>query len=67
MPGLAEIVTILMVVLIVFGASKLPEIANSIGKSIEKLRSQAAPSEETSAPPTTKEHPSIPPASIRKE
>ena len=38
MPGLAELVLIIFVVLIIFGASKLPAIATSMGQAIEKLR-----------------------------
>lgn len=38
MPGFAELVLILIVVLIIFGAGKLPAIATAMGKAIQKLR-----------------------------
>ena len=40
MPGLAELLLILFVVLIIFGASKLPAIATAMGQAIQKLRSE---------------------------
>ena len=40
MPGLAELLLILFVVLIIFGASKLPAIATSMGQAIQKLRNE---------------------------
>lgn len=44
MPGFAELVLILIVVLIVFGSSKLPQIATAVGKSILRLkRGRASP------------------------
>jgi len=46
-PGFAELVLILIVVLVIFGASKLPAIATAAGKAIQKMRSQAAQDEES--------------------
>ena len=36
--GMMEIIIILMVALIIFGPTKLPELGRSIGKSINELR-----------------------------
>lgn len=36
--GLPEIILILLVVIILFGAKKLPEIASSLGKAIKEFR-----------------------------
>ncbi len=38
MPGFADLVLILIVVLFIFGTSKLPQIANSMGRQIVKWR-----------------------------
>ncbi|NLZ28017.1 MAG: twin-arginine translocase TatA/TatE family subunit [Firmicutes bacterium] len=40
--GIWEIVVVLVVALIVFGPSKLPEIGKSIGKSINEFRRAAS-------------------------
>jgi len=36
--GMGELVIILLIVLLLFGAAKLPEIARAIGKSIKELK-----------------------------
>ena len=36
--GWPEIVLILVIVLIIFGAGKLPQIGNAVGKSIKEFR-----------------------------
>lgn len=36
--GMGELVVILLIVLILFGASRLPEIAKALGKSIKEFR-----------------------------
>ncbi len=38
MPGFADLVLILIVVLFIFGTSKLPQIANSLGRQIVRWR-----------------------------
>jgi Sec-independent protein secretion pathway components len=38
MPGLADLLLILFVILLIFGASKLPAIATAMGKTILSLR-----------------------------
>lgn len=37
-PGPMELVVILIIVLIIFGAGKLPQVAGSIGKGIREFR-----------------------------
>ena len=36
--GMGELVVILLIVLLLFGAAKLPEIARAIGKSIKEFK-----------------------------
>ncbi len=49
--GPVELILILGIVIIVFGAGKLPEIGGAVGKSIREFRSSVHPDEdETSAP-----------------
>ncbi len=36
--GILEILVVLLIVLLLFGARKLPELARSIGKSLSELR-----------------------------
>ena len=36
--GMAELIIILLIILLLFGARKLPEIARAIGKAIKEFR-----------------------------
>ena len=36
--GMGELVVILLIILLLFGASKLPEIARSLGKAIKEFK-----------------------------
>jgi len=38
MPGMGELVVILLIVLVVFGANKLPGIGDALGKSIRNFK-----------------------------
>jgi TatA/E family protein of Tat protein translocase len=38
MPGPMELVIILLIVLVIFGASKVPEIGKSLGKGIKEFK-----------------------------
>ena len=39
--GMGELVLILLIVLLLFGAARLPEIARSLGKSIKEFKKGA--------------------------
>ena len=50
LPGGGELWIILLIVIVLFGAKKLPELANAMGKSIKEFRKgQAEASEEDDA------------------
>ena len=36
--GMAELIVILLILLLLFGASKLPEIAKAVGKAIKEFK-----------------------------
>lgn len=38
MPGMGELIVILVIVLVLFGASRIPEIAKSLGKGINEFK-----------------------------
>jgi sec-independent protein translocase protein TatA len=44
--GPVELILILGIVIIVFGAGKLPEIGGAVGKSIREFRSSVSPDED---------------------
>jgi sec-independent protein translocase protein TatA len=46
--GLGELLVILLIVLIIFGAGKLPEIGRGLGKGIKNFRKAASGEEEDS-------------------
>ncbi|MBI4330729.1 MAG: twin-arginine translocase TatA/TatE family subunit [Chloroflexi bacterium] len=47
--GPMELVIILVIVLIIFGAGKLPEIGSAMGKAIKSFKSEAKGKEENTA------------------
>lgn len=47
--GAGEIVLVLAVLLLLFGAKKLPELARSLGRSVKELRSGMKEGEEAEA------------------
>lgn len=47
--GMTEMIIILVIVLVIFGAGKLPEIGGGLGKAIRNFR-QATKEEESLAP-----------------
>jgi sec-independent protein translocase protein TatA len=46
MPGMGELLVILVIVLLVFGAGKLPQIGDSIGRSIKNFKRAAGGDDE---------------------
>ena len=48
--GPPELLLILLIVLLLFGAKKLPDLANSMGKSIKEFRKAAQRDEEPEVP-----------------
>lgn len=38
MPGMGELVIILLIVLVIFGANKLPQIGDALGRSIKNFK-----------------------------
>ena len=49
MPGMGELVIILLIVLVVFGASKLPQIGDALGRSIKNFKRATAGEDEDKA------------------
>jgi TatA/E family protein of Tat protein translocase len=45
-PGFAELVLILLVVLVIWGAFRLPALATAAGKAIQRMRRAAGHSED---------------------
>jgi sec-independent protein translocase protein TatA len=52
--GVPELIVILVIVLIVFGAGKLPEIGGAIGKSIKNFKKSVRESDENKTTQDTK-------------
>jgi sec-independent protein translocase protein TatA len=52
--GMPEMIMILVIVLIVFGAGKLPEIGGALGKSIRNFKKASDGKEEIEIKPETK-------------
>ena len=49
--GMPELIIILIIILIIFGAGKLPEIGSGIGKGIKNFRSATKEKPEQIPPP----------------
>ncbi len=47
MPGMGELVVILLIVLVVFGANKLPGIGDALGRSIKNFKKASNVDDET--------------------
>jgi len=62
--GMPELIIILIIILIIFGAGKLPEIGTGIGKGIKNFKKSTkeaeeeltAPAQENDDPPEEKTH-----------
>ena len=49
--GMPELIIILIIILIIFGAGKLPEIGSGIGKGIKNFKKATNEAKEEIAPP----------------
>lgn len=49
MPGMGELVVILLIVLVVFGANKLPGIGDALGRSIKNFKKASSVDDEPKA------------------
>ncbi|HEY5949890.1 MAG TPA: twin-arginine translocase TatA/TatE family subunit [Kofleriaceae bacterium] len=54
MPGMGELVIILLIVLVVFGANKLPGIGDALGRSIKNFKKASNVDEDDKAIADTK-------------
>jgi sec-independent protein translocase protein TatA len=52
--GVPELIVILVIVLIIFGAGKLPEIGGAIGKGIKNFKKSVRESDEIDVTPDSK-------------
>jgi len=46
MPGMGELIVILLIVLVVFGANKLPGIGDALGRSIKNFKKASSTDDE---------------------
>lgn len=46
MPGMGELLVILLIVLLIFGAGKLPQIGESLGRSIKNFKRSSSGDDE---------------------
>ena len=58
--GLPELIIILVIVLVIFGAGKLPQVGEALGKGINKFRNAVDEKE-------TPDQPASPPANVEHE
>lgn len=49
MPGMGELIVILLIVLVVFGANKLPGIGDALGRSIRNFKKASTPEDDAKA------------------
>ncbi|MBW1668316.1 MAG: twin-arginine translocase TatA/TatE family subunit [Deltaproteobacteria bacterium] len=54
--GMPELIIILIIILIIFGAGKLPEIGSGIGKGIKNFKKAAQEKPEEIPPPEEKKN-----------
>ena len=52
--GIPELLIILVIILIIFGAGKLPEIGNALGKGIRNFKKATRETEEIDVTPESK-------------
>jgi len=64
--GPTELIILLVIILVVFGAGKLPEIGGALGKGIKNFKKASNEPEELDITPSSKEIPEDTPASEKK-
>ena len=57
MPSMSEILLILVVVLVLFGSKKLPEIGSSVGRAIKNFKKATTEPDEIDITPKDKKQP----------
>lgn len=65
--GMGEMVLIFLVVLLLFGAKRLPEIGSALGKGIREFKGSMREIEHELKVPDDPKHKSTPPASEQEE
>jgi sec-independent protein translocase protein TatA len=55
MPGIGELIIILVIILVVFGAGKLPQIGDALGRSIRNFKRASSGQEEVEVGPKAQE------------
>jgi len=50
MPGFQELLVILVIVIIIFGASKLPQLGKGLGEGIRNFKKGLSPDQDKSLP-----------------
>jgi sec-independent protein translocase protein TatA len=66
MPGMGELVIILLIVLVVFGANKLPGIGDALGRSIKNFKRASKVEDDDKDEVDTKEAKQLPTASPKQ-
>jgi sec-independent protein translocase protein TatA len=66
MPGMGELVIILLIVLVVFGANKLPGIGDALGRSIKNFKRSSKVEDDDKDDVDTKEAKQLPTASPKQ-
>lgn len=57
MPGFQELLVILLIVIVIFGASKLPQLGKGLGEGIKNLRQGLKSDEPADDKPSDSSHP----------
>jgi sec-independent protein translocase protein TatA len=70
-PGIPELIVILVIVIVVFGAGRLSELCGAMGKSIKEFRKATAdeipPPAEVAVPPVAAVAPPAPPVLVENK
>jgi sec-independent protein translocase protein TatA len=65
--GVTELLVILLIVLVLFGSKKLPELADGMGKAIRNFKRGIASEDEDVTPPAAESSKQVPPRSGASE